>query len=149
MTGLEHLAGRAASSVGGLSVLAVTMLLNVAASAGELPKEGTFAATTYFHDVSDVVEATPGRYMWTFEDYGIVTNNAGAGFMDHLSIHCKGYGGNTNNSGGKRNADHCLLVDSDGDRIETATENMDAKSNEPLKGEARLGSYKIGPTVQP
>jgi hypothetical protein len=133
-------ADRAVCSVGSVLVFAVSMLMNVSAFAGELAKEGTFATTTYFHDVSDVVEATPGRYMWTFEDYGIVTNNSGAGFMNHMSIHCKGYGGNTNNSGGKRNADHCVLVDSDGDRIETATENMDAKSNEPLKGEATFMS---------
>jgi len=139
MIGLEHPA-RAAFSVGSLSALAIATLLTVTASAGELPKEGRFATTTYFHDVSDVVEATPGRYMWTFEDYGIVTNNANSGFMDHMSIHCKGYGGSTNNSGGKRNSDHCVLVDSDGDRIETATENMDAKSDEPLKGEATFMS---------
>jgi hypothetical protein len=129
--------GRAVCNrVGGLSAIAVAILLNVHAFAGELPKEGTFATTSYFHDVSDVVEATPGLYMWTYEDYGIVTNDSGSGFMHHMSIHCKGYGGNTNTAGGKRNADHCVLVDPDGDRIETATENMDTKSTEPLKGEA-------------
>jgi hypothetical protein len=116
--------------------LAVALLLNATAIAGELPKEGTFATTTYFHDVYDAAEATPGRYIWTFEDYGIVTNDSGSGFMHHMSIHCRGYGGSTNTAGGKRNADHCVLIGSDGDRIETATENMDNASNEPLKGEA-------------
>src|SRR5690242_11294870 len=120
MIELEH-PSRATSIVGILSVVVAAILWNVTAFAAELPKEGAFATTSYFHDISDVVEATPGLYMWTFEDYGIVTNDSGSGFMQHMSIHCKGYGGNTNTSGGKRNADHCVLVDSDGDRIETAT----------------------------
>jgi hypothetical protein len=136
MIKLGHPLGHAACNGGGASAFAVAMLLNVAALAGELPNEGAFATTSYFHDVSNVTEATPGLFMWTFEDYGIVTNDSGSGFMHHMSIHCKGYGGNTNTTGGKRNADHCVLVDSDGDRIETATENMATKSNEPLKGEA-------------
>src|SRR5262245_58598694 len=68
VNGLQHPA-RIACGVGSRSALADVALLNVSASAGEVPKEGTFATTTYFHDVSDVVEATPDRYMWTFEDY--------------------------------------------------------------------------------
>jgi hypothetical protein len=144
MIGLEHPLGRAVCKGGGVSAFATAILLHVTAFAGELPKEGNFATTTYFHDVTDVAEANPGLFMWTFEDYGIVTNDAGSGFMHHMSIHCKGYGSDTNTTGGKRNADHCVLVDSDGDRIETATENMDTKSNEPLKGEATfiVGSGK-------
>jgi hypothetical protein len=136
MIKLEHAFGRAACNRGGLSTFSVAILLNVTAFAGELPKEGAFATTTYFHDAYDAAEATPGLYMWTYEDYGIATNDLGSGFMHHMSVHCKGYGGNTNTTGGKRNADHCVLVDSDGDRILTATENTDTKSNEPLKGEA-------------
>ena len=56
--------------------------------------------------------------------------------MHNMVIYCKGTGANTNNAGGKHNVDHCVLVDSDGDRIETATENADSRSSEPPKGEA-------------
>jgi hypothetical protein len=136
MIELEHPLDCAARNGVGLSAFAVAILVSMTALAGELPKEGSFASTTYFHDIYDAVEATPGIYMWTFEDYGIVTNDAGSGFMHHMSIHCKGHGVSTNSAGGKRNADHCVLIDSDGDRIETATENMATRSDEPLKGEA-------------
>ena len=120
----------------GLATLILSGLFGVTATAAELPKEGTFATTTYFHDSYDAVETAPKSYMWTYDDYGIVTNDSGSGFMHHMVIHCKGTGANTNNAGGKHNVDHCVLVDSDGDRIVTATENTDSRSGEPSKGEA-------------
>jgi hypothetical protein len=110
--------------------------VSVAATAAELPKEGTFATTTYFHDSYDAVESTPKLYMWDYDDYGIVTNDSGSSFMHNMIIHCKGAGENTNSAGGTHNVDHCVLVDSDGDRIETATENTQSRANEPRKGEA-------------
>jgi hypothetical protein len=120
----------------GLAALILSGFVSAAATAAELPKEGAFATTTYFHDSYDAVEAAPKSYMWTYDDYGIVTNDSGSGFMHNMVIHCKGTGANTNNAGGKHNVDHCVLVDSDGDRIETATENADSRSSEPPKGEA-------------
>lgn len=120
----------------GLAVLILSRFVSVAATAAELPKEGTFATTSYFHDSYDAVETTPKLYMWTYDDYGIVTNDSGSGFMHNMVIHCKGTGANTNNAGGNHNVDHCVLVDSDGDRIETATENTHSRSGEPPKGEA-------------
>jgi len=120
----------------GLAALMLSGLVSVAATAAELPKEGTFATTTYFHDSYDAVETAPKLYMWTYDDYGIVTNDSGSGFMNNMMIHCKGTGANINNAGGKHNVDYCVLVDSDGDRIETATENTDSRPSEPPKGEA-------------
>jgi len=120
----------------GLAALMLSGLVSVAATAAELPKEGTFATTTYFHDSYDAVETAPKLYMWTYDDYGIVTNDSGSGFMNNMVIHCKGTGANINNAGGKHNVDHCVLVDLDGDRIETATENTGSRSSEPPKGEA-------------
>ena len=108
----------------------------MAARATELPKEGTFATTTYFHDSYNAVETAPKSYMLTYDDYGIVTNGSGSGSMHNMVIHCKGTGANTNNAGGNHTVDHCVLVDSDGDRIETATENTHNRSGEPPKGEA-------------
>ena len=98
----------------GLAALILTGFVSVAAIAAELPKEGTFATTTYFHDSYDAVEAAPKSYMWTYDDYGIITNDSGSGFTHKMVIHCNGTGANTNNAGGKRNVDHCVLVDSDG-----------------------------------
>lgn len=120
----------------GSAALILSVFVSVAATAAELPKEGTFATTTYFHDSYDAVETAPKSYMWTYDDYGIVTNASGSGFMHNMVIHCKGTGANTNNAGGNHNVDQCVLVDADGDRIETATENTHSRSGEPPKGEA-------------
>ena len=59
----------------GLAALILSGFVSVAATAAELPKEGAFATTTYFHDLYDAVEAAPKSYMWTYDDYGIVTND--------------------------------------------------------------------------
>jgi hypothetical protein len=128
------------------AALMLSGLVSVAAAAAELAKEGTFATTSYFHDSYDAVEAVPKLYMWTYDDYGIVTNDSGSGFMHNMVIHCKGTGATTNDAGGRHNVDHCVLVDSDGDRIETATENTNSRSNEPPKGQATFlsGTGKYG-----
>ena len=114
--------------------------VSVAAPGAEIPKEGTFATTTYFHDSYDAVESTPKLYMWNYDDYGIATNDSGSGFMHNMIIHCKGAGENINSAGGVHNVDHCVLVDPDGDRIETATENTQSRANAPRTGEATFVS---------
>ena len=43
----------------GLAALMLSGLVSMAATAAELPKEGAFATTTYFHDSYDAVEAAP------------------------------------------------------------------------------------------
>jgi hypothetical protein len=125
-----------ALKAGGSAAVMLCGFVSVAAAAAELPKEGTFATTTYFHDSYDAVESTPKLYMWNYDDYGIVANDSGSGFMHNMVIHCKGTGENTNSAGGTHNVDHCVLVDSDGDRIETETENTQSRANEPRMGEA-------------
>ena len=136
MIGHRAIFGNAALRAIGSAVVILLGFVSVSATAAELPKEGSFATTSYFHDSYDAVEAAPKLYMWNYDDYGIVTNDSGSGFMHNMVIHCKGTGENTNSAGGNHNVDHCVLVDSDGDRIETATENTRSRSGEPPKGEA-------------
>ena len=116
-------------------VAGLAMAMTGHAVAGDLPKEGTFTLTSYYHDVWDAIETTPKRYTWTWETYGIRTNDAGSGFGHKVGFHCIGSGGNTNAEGGNRNIGYCVNIDADGDRFATQVEDWQSRSGEHKLGE--------------
>jgi hypothetical protein len=55
-----------------------------------LPKEGSGALTSYFTGTLKVLPAGQDFAAITYESFGIVTNDAGQGFLHNASAHCVG-----------------------------------------------------------
>jgi hypothetical protein len=114
--------------------LGAALLFGIAASAGDLPKEGTYSGT--YSSFGTVKATTIGkeRVLLAFDENGL---SVGQGLIDHVTWHCWGLGDTTN--GMAEWHGYCVMTDPAGDQIaaNVASDGKYAADAKSLRGQAR------------
>ncbi len=85
------------------------------ATAAELAKEGTFSIRAAWSSAWQGFAMGEDRWVSTFDLKGVVTNDAGQGFLHNTSMRCVGLGRTF--KGASEDSGNCVYTDADGDKL--------------------------------
>jgi hypothetical protein len=106
------------------------------ARAAELAKEGTFSIRAAWSGAWQGFDLDEERWVSTFELKGVVTNDAGQGFLHSASMRCIGLGRTV--KGTTEHGGNCVYTDADGDELFTEWQDH---------GTAGVGAKGSGPVI--
>ena len=92
--------------------LSTAIFFGTAAIAGDLPKEGTFTATSSFYGTYKATLIGKELILNAFDENGL---SVGSGLLDHMTWHCWGLYDITN--GKAQHHGYCVATDPAGDQI--------------------------------
>lgn len=102
-------------------------------AAADPPKEGNFAVSLAAYGTSKGAAVGKTRYQSILEYDGLMV---GEGLLDHMTVHCMGMNGRTDQT--RRAVVFCIFTDKDGDQIAEDVDESYPNGAKEIRGSAKL-----------